>query len=138
AWSRTRRARVEVQGTFIGHFDFAIGGEFGSTPALGAYGTLTDCFINIDYLPYLKLMAGQFDAPFTLENRTSDKFFDFMERSIAVRAFGIPSNKEMGAMAHGFVPLELSGKSELSKFWYYSFGVFNGDGQNFRNADNKF
>jgi hypothetical protein len=122
-----RRARVEVQGTFIGHFDFAIGGEFGSTPALGAYGTLTDCFIIVDYLPYLKLQAGQFDAPFTLENRTSDKFFDFMERSIAVRAFGVPSNKEDGAMLWGWLPKHIS---------YYSIGVFNGDGQSFKNQDN--
>jgi hypothetical protein len=122
-----RRARVEVQGTFIGHFDFSIGGEFASTPATGAYGTLTDAWVNVDYLPYLKLQAGQFDAPFTMENRTSDKFFDFMERSIAVRAFGVPSNKDDGAMIWGWLPKHLG---------YYSLGVFNGDGQSFKNQDN--
>jgi len=122
-----RRARVEVQGTFMGHFDFAIGGEFGSTPATGAYGTLTDCYVNIDYLPYLQLQAGQFDAPFTMENRTSDKFFDFMERSIAVRDLGVPSNKEDGAMLWGWLPRRIA---------YYSWGVFNGDGQSFKNQDN--
>jgi hypothetical protein len=122
-----RRARVEVQGTFIGHFDFAIGGEFASTPATGAYGTLTDCFVIVDYLPYLKLQAGQFDTPFTLENRTSDKFFDFMERSIAVRAFGVPFNKDNGAMLWGWLPKRVA---------YYSVGVFNGDGQTFKNQDN--
>ena len=58
-----------------------IAGEFASTPATGSYGTLADCYIIVDYLPYLKLQAGQFDAPFSLENRTSDKYFDFMERS---------------------------------------------------------
>jgi hypothetical protein len=122
-----RRARVEVQGTFIGHFDFMIGGEYGSVPATGSYGTLTDCFINIDYLPYLKLQVGQFDAPFTLENRTSDRTFDFMERSIAVRAFGVPANKDDGGMFWGWLPKKVA---------YYSIGLFNGDGQSFKNQDN--
>jgi hypothetical protein len=52
-----------------------------------------------------------------------------MERSITVRAFGIPSNKEIGAMVHGLLP---------DRHFYYSLGVFNGDGQNYRNVDNDF
>src|SRR5205807_521553 len=54
-------------------------------------------------------------------------YFDFMERSITVRAFGIPDNKEIGAMVHGY---------NDARNFYYSVGYFNGDGQNFRNADN--
>ena len=75
------------------------------------------------------LQVGQFNAPFTLENRISSKYTDFMERSITVRAFGIPDNREMGAMLHGF---------NDERFFYYSIGTFNGDGQNFKNADNNF
>jgi hypothetical protein len=52
-----------------------------------------------------------------------------MERSITVRAFGIPDNKEMGAMVHGF--------NDARKF-YYSLSVLNGDGQNFKNADRQY
>jgi hypothetical protein len=122
-----RRARVETAGTFLGHFDFTIGGEFGSTPATGSYGTLTDCFVIVDYLDYLKVQVGQFDAPFSQENRTSDKFFDFMERSIAVRAFGVPANKDDGGMFWGWLPKHVA---------FYSLGLFNGDGQNFKNQDN--
>jgi phosphate-selective porin OprO and OprP len=122
-----RRARAELQGTFAKHFDFQIAGEFATTPATGAYGTLTDCFVIVDYLDYFKFQAGQFDIPFTLENRTSDKFFDFMERSVAVRAFGVPSNKDAGAMAWGWLPRHVA---------YYSLGLFNGDGQSFKNQDN--
>jgi phosphate-selective porin len=77
----------------------------------------------------LMLQVGQYDAPFTLENRTSDKYFDFMERSITVRAFGIPDNKEIGAM--------LTGYNEARNF-YYAAGVFNGDGQNYKNVDGQF
>src|SRR5207244_381508 len=99
-----RRARAELQGTFMGHFDFHIAGEFASTPATGATGTVADAYVIVDYLPYLKLQAGQFDLPFTLENRTSDKYFDFMERSVVVRSFGVPANKDQGAMLFGWLP----------------------------------
>ena len=51
-----------------------------------------------------------------------------MERSITVRAFGIP-DKEMGAMLHGY---------NDPRNFHYSIGSFNGDGQNFKNADNNF
>jgi len=122
-----RRARIETQGTIFRHFDFQIGGEFASTPATGSTGTVADAFIIVDYLSFLKVQAGQFDAPFTLENRTSDKYFDFMERSLAVRAMGIPSNKDQGGMIWGWLPANVA---------YYSVGLFNGDGQNFKNQDN--
>src|SRR5262249_12593134 len=59
----------------------------------------------------------------------SDKYFDFMERSITVRAFGIPDNKEIGWMGSGY---------NEARNWYYSVGVFNGDGQNFKNQDEFF
>ncbi|MDB4964991.1 MAG: hypothetical protein JWN44_680 [Myxococcales bacterium] len=122
-----RRARIELQGTFIGHFDFTIAGEFVNLPSTGSYGTLNDGYIIVDYLSFLKLQVGQYDLPFTLENRTSDKLFDFMERSTAIRAFAVPAIKDLGAMVWGWLPREVA---------YYSVGVFNGDGPNFKNQDN--
>jgi hypothetical protein len=122
-----RRARIELQGTFIGHFDFHIAGEFTSTPAAGALGVLADAYIIVDYLSFLKLQVGQFDAPFSLENRTSDKYIDFIERGPSVRYLAVPANKDQGAMIWGWLPKNIA---------YYSLGVFNGDGQNFKNQDN--
>jgi hypothetical protein len=122
-----RRARVELQGTFIGHFDFHIAGEFTTTPAAGSLGALADAYIIADYLSFLKIQVGQFDAPFTLENRTSDKYLDFIERGPAIRFLAVPFNKEQGAMAWGWLPKQVA---------YYSIGVFDGDGQNFKNQDN--
>jgi len=122
-----RRARIELQGTIIKHFDFHIAGEFATIPGQGTFGAVTDAFVIADYLSFLKVQAGQFDAPFTLENRTSDKWTDFMERSAAVRAFAVPSNKELGAMIFGWLPKQVV---------YYSLGVFDGDGLDFRNQDN--
>ncbi|HZS39542.1 MAG TPA: porin [Polyangia bacterium] len=122
-----RRARAELQGTIFKHFDFHIAGEFASVPGAGAYGTVADAYIVVNYFDFLQLEAGQFDAPFTLENRTSDKYFDFMERSVIVRAFGIPQNKENGAFLFGWLPKRVA---------YYSLGLANGDGQNFKDQSN--
>jgi len=128
-----RRVRLEAYG-WVGPWlyfnlagDFALGPPAAADPVAQSWIATTDNFVMIAPRENLvMLQVGQFDAPFTLENRTSDKYFDFLERSITVRTFGVPSNKEVGAMVHGLPP---------SKRFYYSLGVFNGDGQNFRNVD---
>ncbi|HVZ88232.1 MAG TPA: porin, partial [Polyangia bacterium] len=131
-----RRARLELGG-WIGSWvyfwlagDFALGPPAGAAPVAPSNIGTTDDFIGLAPLNNLVILqVGQFDGPFTLENRTSDKYFDFMERSITVRAFGIPDNKEMGAMLHGF---------NDDRNFYYSLAVVNGDGQNFKNADRQY
>ncbi|MFO0586787.1 MAG: porin [Polyangiaceae bacterium] len=132
-----RRARLELNGWIGSWVYFSIAGDFASgapaaaDPAPQTWIATTDNYVGLAPLgDRVILQAGQFDAPFTLENRTSDKYFDFMERSLTVRTFGIPSNKEVGMMVHG-LPL-------ANKGLYYSVGVFNGDGQNFRNVDDNF
>jgi hypothetical protein len=76
----------------------------------------------------LILQAGQFDAPFTLANRTSDNYTTFIERAMVARSLGVPRNKEVGVMAHGLL---------FDGVFYYSAGVFNGNGPGFRNFDNQ-
>jgi hypothetical protein len=124
-----RRARAEVAGTIFKRFDFLIAGEFASTPVLAQVATVSDGFVNANLTPWANIQVGQFDAPFTLENRTVDKYIDFMERSITVRALGVPSNKEVGLMVHGLAP---------RRFFHYELGVFNGDAGNVRNPDSHF
>jgi hypothetical protein len=118
-----RRARIEVVGGFLDRFTFMLGADFasGSTPIA------TDDFIDARVFPTLHFQFGQFDAPFTMENRTSDKYFDFIERSLAVRAFAFPSNKDVGLMMWG---------ETTNRLVYYSLGIFDGDGQNRINRDN--
>ncbi len=132
-----RRARLELAGWVGQWVYFSIAGDFAQAPPPSAAAPVlpanlftTDDFVALAPWDNLAILqVGQFDAPFTLENRTSDKYFDFMERSVTVRAFGIPSNKEIGAMVHGY---------DEPKNFYYSLGVFNGDSQNFKNADTSF
>jgi hypothetical protein len=131
-----RRARLEAAGWIGPIVYFYIGGEFASgvpasaDPVAPSTIATSDDYVALTFYKTLfTLQMGQYDAPFTLENRMSDRYFDFMERSVAVRAFGIPDNKEVGPM--------LTGYDEDRKF-YYSLGLFDGDGQNFRNVDNNF
>lgn len=154
-----RRVRPEISGELLGRWRFLVAGDFGATAIDNPRGTnqtaaaapgvtptastarfasgettrfqaaATDVFVNYRQGARFNVLIGQTDAPFMLENRTSDKFLPFMERSLAVRAVGIPTNKEIGAMAWG---------ETNSRVFYYSLGVFDGDGQNRPNVDSRF
>lgn len=151
-----RRIRPELSGEFLVNWQWMLAGDFGATGLDNPKGTNetsaaapgvvpaattgrfasaqtarvsaapTDVFVNYRAHPLFNLQLGQYDAPFTMENRTSDKYIPFMERSLAVRAVGVPTNKELGLMTWG----EMS-----NKLLFYSVGLFNGDGQNKLNTD---
>jgi len=154
-----RRARPELSGEFFHRWWFMIAGDFGATAidnpkgtnetSAAAPGTLpsattarynaaetakvsaapTDVFINFRAAQWLNLQMGQFDAPFTMENRTSEKWgTPFMERSMTVRDVAVPTQKQIGLMAWG----------EPAKEVYYSIGLFDGEGQNRPNVDSRF
>jgi len=132
-----RRARVEVGG-WIGNLAyFHLSGDFAgalpnvsSAPGGSSTFAATDNFIAVaPWRSVAMLQVGRFDAPFSLENRTRDTDLDFMERSLTVRALGIPDNKQVGAMVHG---------NNAARNFMYSAGVFNGDGPRFQNLDRQF
>lgn len=123
-----RRIRAEVLGGFLGRYTFMLAGDFAATlPAAPPFAT--DNLLDARLHALAHIQVGQYDAPFMLENRTSDKYLDLMERALAVRAFGVPTNKEQGVMLWG---------EDADRYVYYSVGVFNGDGQNRGNPDNLF
>jgi hypothetical protein len=154
-----RRIRPELSGEFLKQWQWMLAGDWGSTSvdnskgtnqsASGAPGVApsatsakyagaqtstikaapTDVFLIWHPAGIFNIQMGQYDAPFMMENRTSDKYIPFMERSMAVRDLGIPTNKEMGIMAWG----------ETSKRHFaYALGGFLGDGQNRLNVDSRF
>jgi Phosphate-selective porin O and P len=129
-----RRARVGVTGWLGPSFFFDLGGDFAPTPPAGtdvAPSALPAADATLAFAPAgdrLIVQAGQFDAPFTLENRTSDVATDFIERSMVARTLGAPRNKEVGVMAHGLIARDRV---------YYSAGLFDGEGPGFRNLDNQ-
>ncbi len=153
-----RRVRAELGGEFFKSWWFSIAGDFGATnidnprganetsaaapgaapsDTSGRYASAqttrvsaapTDVFLNYRAHPLFNVQVGQFDAPFTMDNRTSDKYIPFMERALAVRAVGVPFNKEIGAMFWGETP---------DRYFFYSAGLFDGDGQNRLNTDSR-
>ncbi len=129
-----RRARVELAG-WMGPFYFNMGGDFAALPPPGADPVLPSALATTDdYLAFAPagdlfiLQAGQFSAPFMMENRTQDMYLDFIERSLTVRALGVPTHKEVGLMVYG---------ADARRTFHYALGIFNGDGPNFRNVDNQ-
>ncbi|HEY6476216.1 MAG TPA: porin [Polyangia bacterium] len=129
-----RRARVELRGWLGPLFYFDVSGDFAPVAPAGADVAPSALPASDDYLAFAPygdqfiLQAGQFDAPFTLENRTSDAYTDFIERAMTARTLGAPRNKEVGVMAHGLL---------ADDRLYYSAGLFNGEGPGFRNLDNQ-
>jgi len=126
-----RRARVELAGWMGPMFYFDVAGDLapGGGPAPQAGRAPSDAYVAFAPADDLFIVqVGQFDAPFTFENRTLDAYTPFIERSLAVRALGAPKNKDLGLMVHG---------TDAARTVYYSGGVFNGDGPGLPNADNK-
>jgi hypothetical protein len=129
-----RRARVGLSGWLARLFYFDLSIDMTSAPPGGAESVAPSALSPSDAIIAFAppgdrfiLQAGQFDAPFTLENRTSDAYTPFIERSMAARSLGVPRNKEIGVMAHGI----------LGGLFYYSAGLFNGEGPGYRNLDNQ-
>lgn len=124
-----RRARLELSGWLGPMFYFDVAGDFATAPAAPGGHPPSDAFVA--FAPEgdaFILQAGQFDTPFSLENRTYDAYLPFIERSLAVRALTVPYNKDLGVMVHG---------TDASRTFYYSGGVFNGDGPGVTNGDNR-
>ena len=121
-----RRARPELfGGLFHERVQFMVAGDFADMPNGLAS---TDNFLIFNFCSWLRVQVGQFDLPFTQENRTSDRYIEFLERSFVVRNLGT-ANKEPGIMVFG---------GPESHWLYYSVGLFNGDGMNLRNLDDSF
>ena len=113
-------------------FYFDVAGDFvqATTPVASVGRPPTDAYVA--FAPLLTdlfiVQAGQFDAPFSLENRTLDPYLPFIERSLAVRTLAVPYHKDLGVMVHG---------TDDARMIYYSGGIFNGDGPGLRNGDNR-
>jgi phosphate-selective porin OprO and OprP len=145
---RLRRARINLTGDFAEHFDFKIEGEFeqsdlgltirdatgrtlGSNSTRTAFGA-TDIFINWNQFPEFQIKAGQYKAPFGLDQLTPDTKLFLTERSQVTSA--LTPERQVG--------VEIWGKPftkvwpEQKDFVTYWAGLFNGNGRNVSVNDN--
>jgi hypothetical protein len=120
-------ARNENYASKPGEAPTADTARFAPVQATSAGIGITDAWINYTAAPWFNLMLGQYNVPFSLENRTGNKTTPFMERNVAIRGFVRTSNKDIGLTLWGEV---------ANKLVNYEIGVFAGDGQNRPQIDN--
>jgi len=116
-----RRARIEAQGKLYRYSRFKVQLDFGQ----GKDAHLKDGYIDFHYLDWARLRLGQFKEPFSLEELTSSKYIDLLERSTVVA--NLAPGRDIGLMLQGACPREMVG---------YSIGLFNGNGSNKKRDQN--
>lgn len=116
---RVRRARLSADGTFIEDVDFHLEVDVSRSAAL------EEAEIRILKFPQANVTLGQFKTPFSLENLTSGKRLDMVERTSVVTA--LAPDKDIGIMAGGHF---------FSKRFGYRLAMVNGNGKNNATNDN--
>lgn len=121
-----RRARVELAGRVSGRWFFLLGLQSGGEGSSAV--TPLNNFVGVDLAPMLKVQIGQFRVPFTMDNVSSIRWGDFLERSMTARILGAPLTRDLGLMAWG-------GTDRSAFNW--ALGYFGGEGGNRRSTDNR-
>jgi phosphate-selective porin len=132
-----RRFIIEIGGIVRKQFFFNLSGNFapqgidGSSPAeaVANNANVYDAFVGYMPVPNVRLYFGQYNAPFTMENVTSSRWMDMMERSLIIRTAAIPSNKADGLLLWADTD---------DKMFELQAGLFGGDGMNRPNIDGIF
>src|SRR5437762_7731314 len=99
---RLRRARIGLTGDFAENFDFKLEGDFENSDGLNASRTAfeaTDIFINWHQFPWAQIKAGQWKAPFGLEQTTPDTTLFTIERTLPTGA--ITPERQVGIQLWG-------------------------------------
>src|SRR5882757_4246854 len=132
---RLRRARVNLTGDFAEQFDFKVEGDFGQGDGLNSNRTAfsaTDIFVNWHQFAEANVKAGQWKAPFGLEQLTPDPTLIIIERSLPTGAY--TPDRQIGAQLWG-KPFANIWPDQKDLLTYYA-GIFNGNGRNVTVNDN--
>src|SRR6266853_244937 len=133
---RLRRARVNLTGDFAEQFDFKVEGDFeqndGTSPSNRVDFSGTDIWVNWHQFPWAQIKAGQWKAPFGLEQLTPDTSLYTIERTLPTGA--ITPERQIGIQLWG-KPFATIWPGQADLLTYYA-GIFNGNGRNITNNDN--
>lgn len=122
---RIRRARVGLKGEILKSIDYVLQIDAAKSPVL------LDAKVEITFSPHAKLTLGQFKVPFSLENLTSSSALDTINRSQTVE--NLCPGRDIRAQGRD-IGVVLSGKFSRIE---YSLGVFNGEGSNRADTNEK-
>lgn len=132
-----RRARLDIKSGITEKWDYRL-----QVDAAGASVKVLDATIGYKIKPEtnVKLTAGQFKIPFSLENLTSSPKLETINRSQAVEALVARGKDVIGNHNGRDIGLQLSGSwlpKEDTFLLDYALGVFNGSGINAADANNR-
>jgi phosphate-selective porin OprO/OprP len=114
------RARLQLEGKFLGNFDYQVEREFRDTfGGREPKHPWRDVYVNFDYFDNFQILAGKFKIPFSMEQLTSPTDLDFVRRALI--ADDLAPARDQGVALHGrFFKRGVS----------YEAGVFRHDGEN--------
>lgn len=122
---RIRRARVGLKGEILKRIDYVLQIDAAKSPVL------LDAKVEITFSSHAKLTFGQFKVPFSLENLTSSSALDTINRSQTVE--NLCPGRDIRAQGRD-IGVVLSGRFSRIE---YSLGVFNGEGSNRADTNEK-
>lgn len=138
-----RMARVSVGGRILDDFEYKIQGQInGNTSTLGDSPRLVDMFVEWQRHKAFMVKAGQFKRPFTFENPMNPIDQGFMGYGQAVNKLAgfsdrtgehASNGRDIGVQIQGDLLPDANGRPLL----HYQAGVFNGQGINMSDVDNK-
>jgi phosphate-selective porin OprO/OprP len=132
---RLRRARLTLTGDYAEQFDFKVEGDFGQNDGTNNNRTAfsgTDIWLNWHQFPAAQIKAGQYKAPFGLEQLTPDYALYTIERTLPTGA--ITPDRQIGVELWG-KPFTSIWPEQKDLLTYYA-GIFNGNGRNVTINDN--
>lgn len=138
-----RLVRASVEGRILGDFHYKIQGQInGNTTNLGSSPRLVDYFMEWQRFDFLEVRLGQFKRPFTYENPMNPIDQGFMGYSQPVSKLSgfsdrtgehSSNGRDIGLQVQGDFLKNSSGRNLL----HYQVGVFNGQGINVKDVDEK-
>ena len=138
-----RLARLALEGRIATDFYWKVQMQVnGNTSTLGSSPRLVDLFGEWQRYDFLRVKAGQFKRSFSFENPIHPITLGFMSYSQCIsklvgfsdRTGEHSSNgRDIGVQIHGDLLRNASGRHLL----HYQIGVFNGEGINCKDADNR-
>ena len=138
-----RLVRASIEGRILGDFHYKIQGQInGNTTNLGSSPRLVDYFMEWQRFDFLEVRLGQFKRPFTYENPMNPIDQGFMGYSQPVSKLSgfsdrtgehSSNGRDIGLQVQGDFLKSSSGRNLL----HYQVGVFNGQGINVKDVDEK-
>ena len=138
-----RMIRMSLSGRILGDFAYLLQGQVnGNTSTLGESPRMVDVYIEWQKLPFLKIKAGQFKRPFTFENPMNpidQGFMGYSQNVSKLAGFNdrvgehSSNGRDIGVQVQGDLIKTASGRP----LFHYQVGVFNGQGINTKDVDNR-